>query len=126
ARSLDADDDALAELLVAHVVTDLEPELVGAARRRWTRFERGVDRPFAVLGAVVRARTPVVVRPHPARRPPVALDLFDQRLGDLVEEPARRVVLRTPEQRARPRVGEMQLLHGTSDAHVAEAALLLE
>ena len=47
-------------------------------------------------------------------------------LGDLGEEPARRVVVGGAEEHAAPRVAEVETLSGPGDADVAEAALLLE
>ena len=47
-------------------------------------------------------------------------------LGDLGEEPARRVVVGGAEEHAAPRVAEVQPLARPGDADVAEAPLLLE
>src|SRR5690606_13487678 len=62
----------------------------------------------------------------PAATVAAALGDAHQLGGDLVEEPARRVVLGGAEQGPLPGVGEVEALAGPGDAHVAEAPLLLE
>jgi hypothetical protein len=56
----------------------------------------------------------------------VALDVVDEPVGDLVEEAAGRVVLRTTEQRPAPGVGQVEALPGPGDPDVGEPPLLLE
>src|SRR4029079_16938430 len=90
AGALDVEDDSLTEDLVGHVVADLQPERLGAARtehRRGTRTacalvaaarpHRGVDDVFAVRGAAA----PLTFLPHRVH----------ELLRDLLEESARLV-----------------------------------
>src|SRR5690606_499839 len=115
---------------------------LGPAARRLARLERPLDDAVTPGGDPQR---PVAARPRAAARPvgapapaatavgaaaaagpAVTLDVAHQVGRDLVEEPAGRVVLGAAEQRAAPRVGEVQPAAGAGDAHVGEAALLLE
>ena len=66
---------------------------------------------------------PRLARGRRSRLPSATLH---ERLRDLVEEPARRVVLGRTAQRSAPRVGEVEPVHGAGDADVGEPALLLE
>ena len=119
------EDHALAELLVGHVVADVQAELLraaaadgrrAAALRRPTRSPRRPPRRGAS-----RSRVP------PPTAAPARLALrLDQLFGDLGEEPARRVVVRRAEQLPAPRVAEVQPLARPGDADVAEAPFLFE
>ena len=86
------------------VVADAQPDLLGAARaaagRGPTAGDRRVDHRVAVL-AEAAAAAPALVR--------LALRL-DELLGDLGEEPARRVVVGRAEQLPAPRVAEVEAL----------------
>ena len=126
AAAVDVDDDAFAELLVAHVVADAQPELLGAARARRRRS-------CAALVAAARCRriaaatTDVAVPAEPlAARfssSPIAIDQLGR---DLVEEAARRPVVGRAEHHAAPRVAQVEPLLGARDADVTEAAFLFE
>ena len=142
------DDPPLAPLPVDHHVADLEPEQLGPGRRP----APGVRRPLAsnapsagetplpkterpgVPDALLGARTTPEVADGAAGpgaragRPPAPLDghVGDQLGRDLVEEPARDVGAGVAPQHPAPGVGHVEVALGPGDAHVAEAALLLE
>src|SRR4051794_29361053 len=131
AGALDVEDHALAPLVVAHVVADLQAERLRAARRRTLRSQRRLDDPVTTFGGPPATVPPAVPPPvvTPARAPGRAtppLGRVDQPGGDLVEEPARRVVLRRPEQHAAPRVAQVQALARSRDADVGESPFLLQ
>ncbi len=129
AAALDAQDDALAERVVAHVVADRRARsgrprsaAAASARARPRRPARGARPSPGSAGAARRRadrRGPVTRPPEPRpslpdraapRAATAALDLLDQALGDLVEEPARRVVLGGAVERAAPGVGQVEPL----------------
>ena len=100
-----------------------------AARWRWPRRRcaRGRRRPPTPRPPSSRpAGRRLAAVGRPARQPPALADVLDQLLGDLVEEPRRRVVLRGAEQHAAPRVAHVQPLAGPGDADVGEPPLLLQ
>src|SRR5581483_6192806 len=116
ALALEADDHALAELGVGDVVADPEAELLGAGGPgHGASGAGGADDAGAELTLPGGAPTGM-----PATRQ------LDQLLRDLAQEPAGRVVLRRAEQVPAPGVAQVQPLPGPGDAHVAEAALLVE
>src|SRR5690242_7076772 len=107
----DVEDDTFAEGVVPDVVADAQ---AGQARR-----------PPCV--ACQRSRYDGVAMGAPAAPDgPVLAEHLDQLLGDLGEEPAGRVEVGAPEEHSAPRVTEIEPLARAGDAHVAEAAFLLE
>src|SRR5918997_1150460 len=134
AAAAHADDDPLAEDVVAHVVAGLEAQPVRAAAPRLARFERLVDDALPAgrhpqrrvatgppIGAPPAA--PAAVGATAAAGPAVPFHVAHQVGGDLVEEPARRGFLGAARQRAAPRVAEVEPAPGPGDAHVGEPAL---
>ena len=108
ALAVDVDDHALAELLVGDVVADVQPELLGAAAPGRPAPARRRRRD-AIAAATTASRCAPKPRPRPRRRSRLALRL-DELLGDLGEEPARRVVVGRRRTAAAPRVAEVQPL----------------
>src|SRR5688572_25147502 len=121
ARPDEIEDDAVAEGAVADVVADLEAERLGTRATGAGRPERGLDHALAVgvdavapvVAAAAPPSAPAVRAAAPAR--PALLDRLHQLGRDLVEEAARRVVLRAAVERAAPRVREVEALLGAGD-----------
>ena len=89
-------------------------------RRRPAAAQRRLDDALPAPKAAAAAIAP------PADGAVASLGHVDQGLGDLLQEPARRVVLGLAPQAAAPGVGQVQPLLGPGDADIGQAALLLE
>src|SRR5689334_6470390 len=123
----EVEDHTFTELLVQDVVADAQPELLGAARarRRARAPHRAATTAAGALAAQRRRHDRVAVTTEAA---PLTLlaERVHELLGDLGEEPARRVVVGRAEEAAAPRMAQVQALPRPCDPHVAEATFLLE
>src|SRR5437870_3361354 len=106
AFAFDADDHALAELVVGDVVADLEAQLLRTGRTGLRAAARATAHD---AGAQLAFPGSPSARVGAAGQP-------DQLLGDLGQEPAGRVVLGRPEQVPAPGVAEVEPLPGPGDA----------
>jgi hypothetical protein len=109
---------------VPDVVTNLQPEGGRTGVDRAAGAQDGVDHAVPPAEPTVARRALGSGAAETAARGPPSPDLFDEVTGDLVEEPAGRVVLAGAEQHPTPGVGEVEPLLGPGDADIGEAALL--
>src|SRR5207248_11531727 len=111
----DLEHHAFAPFAVHHIVPYPQPEVL-SPRRAGRRAASTPQGRFDDAGAAPLGQPGLTT----------ALDHAREVLGDLVQEAARRVVLGGPEQRAAPRVGQVQPLAGAGDADVTQPPFLLE